>query len=74
MHNDTQPPQGAEQQTPAPGSNIWGARFPLFGLAVIVFFAVLIGARACYLGIPLGDVFKNADPAPTAVDSTSTGQ
>lgn len=74
MNNDTHPPKGADQPPTAPGSNIWGPKFPLFGLAVILLFAILVGARACYLGIPLGDVFKNADPAPTSVDSTSTSQ
>jgi len=75
MNNEiTHAPQGADQQPPAPGSNIWGPKFPLFGLAVILLFALLIGARACYLGVPLGDVFKNTDPAPTTIDTTSTGQ
>jgi hypothetical protein len=73
MHNDTLPPQGADDHL-RPGGNIWGPKFPLFGLAVILFFAVLIGVRACYLGIPMHEVFKNTDPAPTTIDSTSTGQ
>lgn len=74
MHNDTHPPQGSNDRL-TPGSNIWGSKFAFFGLAVILLFAVLIGARACYLGVPLTDVFKNTDPTPTTtLDSTSNGQ
>ena len=73
MNNDTHPQQDSDNHL-RPGGNIWGPKFPLFGLAVILFVAVLIGARACYLGIPMNEVFKNTDLAPTAVDSTSTGQ
>jgi len=57
-----------------PGSNIWGPKFPLFGFAVILLFVAIIGIRACYLGVPLGDVFRNTDPVPVTVDSTQNKQ
>jgi hypothetical protein len=57
-----------------PGGNIWGPKFPLFGLVVILLFLGLLLARAYYLGVPLGEVFRNSDPAPAAVDSTHHSQ
>ncbi len=55
-------------------SNIWGSKFPIFGLIVIIFFLSLVGIRACMLGVPLKDVFRNTDPTPAQVDSLKTGR
>ncbi len=57
-----------------PGGNIWGPKFPLFGLIVILLFSALIGIRACMLGVPLRNVFRNTDHAPEAVDSIPTNE
>ena len=42
-------------------SNIWGPKFPGFGLIVIGLFVMLILGRAWYLGVPLAEIFKNQD-------------
>lgn len=55
-----------------PGGNIWGPKFPLFGLVVILLFLGMLIGRALYLGVPLGEVFRNSDPPPAAIDSTDS--
>ncbi len=69
-HAPASPPQWPNGSS----SNIWGSKFPLFGLAVILFFVALVWIRACTLGVPLSDVFRNTDAPPAAADSTRQNQ
>lgn len=54
---------------PSMGENIWGPKFPIYGLIVILIFLALLIGRAWYLGVPIKEVFRNTDPKPAAVDS-----
>ena len=56
------------------GGNIWGSKFSMFGLVVILLFISLIAIRSCMLGIPLGEVFRNQDATPAATDSLNKQQ
>lgn len=49
--------------------NIWGSKFSIFGLTVILFFISLVATRACMLDVPVGEVFRNQDTAPVVTDS-----
>jgi hypothetical protein len=51
-------------------SNIWGQKFPLFGLIVISIFVLLVVGRAWYMGIPLAEIFKNQDNPPPKTESS----
>jgi hypothetical protein len=56
------------------GGNIWGSKFSMFGLIVILFFISLVVTRSCMLGIPVGEVLRNQDTAPAATDSLNKQQ
>lgn len=58
--NKTTPPDGGF----SPGQNIWGPKFPIYGLIIILLFLALLIGRAWYLGVPLGEVFRQAEPDP----------
>jgi hypothetical protein len=54
--------------------NIWSPKFSMFGLVVILFFLSLIAIRACMIGIPIGEVFRNQDAPPVTADTLARPQ